>query len=67
MKSDKKMSPFEEKKCCFIKTTAIIHELRYELLPHSLHSPDLAPSDFFLFVDLKRMLAGKKFSTNLRN
>jgi hypothetical protein len=27
------------------------------------YSPDLAPSDFFLFADLKRMLAGKKFST----
>jgi hypothetical protein len=24
----------------------------------------MAPSDFFLFADLKRMLAGKKFSTN---
>jgi [histone H3]-lysine36 N-dimethyltransferase SETMAR len=47
-----------------IKTTAKLHELRWELLPHSPYSPDLAPSDFFLFADLKRMLAGKKFSTN---
>jgi [histone H3]-lysine36 N-dimethyltransferase SETMAR len=38
--------------------------LCYELLPHPPFSPDLAPSDFFLFADLKRMLAGKKFSTN---
>ncbi|XP_025162257.1 histone-lysine N-methyltransferase SETMAR-like [Harpegnathos saltator] len=37
---------------------------RYELLPHPPYSPDLAPSDFFLFADLKRMLAGKKFSTD---
>jgi [histone H3]-lysine36 N-dimethyltransferase SETMAR len=43
---------------------AMLHELGYELLPHSPFSPDLAPCDFFLFADLKKMLAGKKFSTN---
>jgi transposase len=47
-----------------IKLTAKLHELGSELLPHPPYSPDLAPSDFFLFADLKRMLAGKKFSTN---
>lgn len=47
-----------------IKTMAKFHELGYELLPHPPYSPDLAPSDFFLFADLKRMLAGKKFSSN---
>ena len=34
-----------------------MQELGFELLLH----PDLAPSDFFLFSDFKRMLAGKKF------
>jgi [histone H3]-lysine36 N-dimethyltransferase SETMAR len=47
-----------------IKKTAKWHELCYKLLPHPPFSPDLARSDFFLFADLKRMLAGKKFSTN---
>jgi [histone H3]-lysine36 N-dimethyltransferase SETMAR len=47
-----------------IKTTTKLHKLGYELLPHPPYSPDLTPSDFFLFADLKRMLAGKKFSTN---
>lgn len=47
-----------------ITTMAKLHELGYELLPHPPYSPDLAPSDFFLFADLKRMLAGKKFRTN---
>lgn len=47
-----------------IKTMAKFHELGYELLPHPPYSPDLAPSDYFLFADLKRMLAGKKFKTN---
>jgi histone-lysine N-methyltransferase SETMAR len=45
-------------------TMAKILELRYELLPHPPYSPDLAPSDFFLFPNLKKWLAGKRFSSN---
>jgi [histone H3]-lysine36 N-dimethyltransferase SETMAR len=66
----KKTAQFEEKKVLYrqdnalchksIKTTAKLHELCYELLPHPPYSPDLAPIDLFLFADLKRMLAGKK-------
>ena len=44
-----------------MKSMAKLQELGFELLPHPPYSPDLAPSDFFLFSDLKRMLAGKKF------
>ena len=47
-----------------IKTMAKLHELNSELLPHPPYSPDLAPSDYWLFADLKKMLAGKKFRTN---
>jgi len=47
-----------------MKTMAKLNELRFELLTHPPYSPDLAPSDFFLFSDLKRMLAGKKFKSN---
>lgn len=47
-----------------IKTMAKLHELNFELLPHPPYSPDLAPSDYWLFADLKKMLAGKKFRTN---
>lgn len=47
-----------------LKTMAKLHELGFELLPHPPYSPDLAPSDYFLFSDLKRMLAGKKFGSN---
>ena len=32
----------------------ILHELRFELLPYPPHSRDLAPSDYWLFVDLKK-------------
>ena len=34
------------------------------MLPHSPYSPDLAPSDFFLFVPLKDTLRGFKFNNN---
>ena len=27
----------------------------YELIPHPAYSPDLAPSDFFLFLNLKKI------------
>lgn len=45
-------------------STAKLVELRYELLPHPPYSPDLAPSDFFLFPNLKKWLGGKRFSSN---
>ena len=47
-----------------MKTMAKFNELGFELLPHPPYSPDLAPKDFFLFSDLKRMLVGKKFKSN---
>ena len=43
---------------------ANIQELSHELLPHPPYSSDLAPSNYFLFSDLKRMLAWKKFSSD---
>jgi [histone H3]-lysine36 N-dimethyltransferase SETMAR len=63
MTSRKKRPHFKKKEVLFhqdnalchksIKTMAKLHELGYELLPHPPYSPDLAPSDFFLFADLK--------------
>ena len=35
---------------------------RWELLPHPPYSPDLAPSDFFLFPKLKEHLKGFCFN-----
>ena len=34
---------------------------RYELIPHPAYSPDLAPSDFFLFPNLKNDIRGCHF------
>lgn len=39
-------------------------ELGFELLPHPPYSPDLAPSDYYLFANLKKMLAGKRYGSN---
>ncbi|EFN78775.1 Histone-lysine N-methyltransferase SETMAR, partial [Harpegnathos saltator] len=45
-------------------TTDKLKKLRYELVPHPPYSPDLAPSDYFLFPRLKQWLAGKRFYSN---
>ena len=36
----------------------------YELIPHPAYSPDLAPSDYFLFPNLKRDIRGRHFRSN---
>ena len=42
---------------------AKLFDLRYEILPHPPYSPNLAPSDYFLFPKMKNWLAGKRFSS----
>ena len=37
---------------------------RYELIPHPVYSPDLAPSDFFLFPNLKKDIRGLHFQSD---
>ena len=34
------------------------------MVPHPPYSPDLAPSDYYLFPNLKRWLCGKRFESN---
>ena len=36
----------------------------YELIPHRAYSPDLAPSDYFLFPNLKKDIRGRHFWSN---
>ena len=43
-----------------MKTMVKMNELHFELLPHPPYSPDLAPSDYCLFLDLQ----GKRFGSN---
>ena len=41
-----------------------LHTHGFESLVHLPYSPDLAPSDFHLFPNLKKELRGRKFSDN---
>ena len=36
----------------------------YKLIPHPAYSPDLAPSDYFLFPNLKKDIRGRHFRSN---
>jgi histone-lysine N-methyltransferase SETMAR len=46
------------------KTIQKIEELEgIELLPHSAFSPDLEPSDYYLFHSMAQFLRGKKFQS----
>jgi len=45
-------------------TVAPIQDLSFECLPHPLYSPDLAPSDFHVFGQLKEAMGGKSFRSN---
>ncbi|KZC14057.1 Histone-lysine N-methyltransferase SETMAR [Dufourea novaeangliae] len=47
-----------------VLTMAKFNELKYELLEHPAYSPDLAPSDYYLFPNLKKFLARKRFTSN---
>ena len=47
-----------------IAMMAKLFELHFELLLHPPYSPCLAPSDYWMFADLKRMLQGKIFGSN---
>lgn len=46
-------------------TTATIQQCGFELLQHPPYSPDLAPSDFILFRELKKSIRGRHFQSSL--
>ncbi|UYV74126.1 hypothetical protein LAZ67_11002194 [Cordylochernes scorpioides] len=46
------------------KTVSAIIKLDFEVLEHPAYSPDLAPSDYFLFGLLKKELKGKRFDSD---
>ena len=72
--SRKKQPNFKKKKMLFHDdnspshtsdiTQAKKHKLGFESLPHPPYSPDLAPSDYYLFLNLKRWLYGRRFESN---
>ena len=42
----------------------VVERNGYELIPHPACSPDLAPSDFFLFPNLKKDICGLHFRSD---
>jgi hypothetical protein len=40
-----------------------LEDLNFEVLKHQAYSPDLAPSDYYLFLNLEKDLKGRKFSS----
>lgn len=46
-----------------MKSKVKLNHVRFELLPHPPDSPDLSPSNFYLFADIKKMLQGKRFAS----
>jgi len=43
------------------QTQDLITSFRWEQMEHPPYSPDLSPSDFHLFLHLKKFLGGKRF------
>src|SRR5215471_12603495 len=46
------------------KSQAAIRQCEFQQLNHPPYSPDLAPSDYFLFRVMKKFLRGKRFSSD---
>ena len=43
---------------------ATIHDFKLELVPYPPYSPDLAPSDFHLFPQMKKVLTDRHFASD---
>lgn len=43
------------------QTMAVIRELKFTVLPHPPYFPDLAPSDYWLFGEMKKPLREKHY------
>ena len=48
----------------YLTTRQKLFELGWDVLPHPPYSPDLAPSDYFLFRSLQNSLNGKNFNND---
>ena len=49
---------------CKVAIDAVVRQNRYELILHPAYSPDLAPSNFFLFPNLKKDICGCHFRSD---
>lgn len=46
------------------RTSEKVNELGFEILPHPAYSPDLAPSDYYLFRSMAHFLRGRRFAND---
>ncbi|GBN74827.1 Histone-lysine N-methyltransferase SETMAR [Araneus ventricosus] len=46
------------------ETQELLDQFGWEIFYHPLYSPDLAPSDFHLFLKLKEFRGGKRFGSD---
>ena len=46
------------------RTNALMKPFNWEILDHPPYSPDLAPSNYYLFIKMKVWLATQSFHTN---
>jgi hypothetical protein len=46
------------------RTGQLLEQLQWEVFEHPPYSPDLAPSDFHIFLHLKRFLAAERLSSD---
>lgn len=45
-------------------TKSLLEKFGWDILPHPPYSPDLAPSDYHLFTNLKKHLGGKRLNSD---
>ena len=45
--------------------TDVLKELKWDVLPHPLYSPDIAPSDYHLFRSMAHALSEQRFKNNV--
>lgn len=63
----KKRVPFHQDNAGAYKSkffAAKVPDLRFQVRPHTPYSPNLAPSDYILFPNLKKRLTGEKTTSN---
>ena len=46
------------------QTVDKLNELGFDVLPHRPYSPDLSPSDYYLFHPMKNALRGKQYNNS---
>ncbi|XP_014483746.1 PREDICTED: uncharacterized protein LOC106746967 [Dinoponera quadriceps] len=57
-------TPENKQQSKHVLTMGELRDLRYDLLDNPPYSPDLAPSYFLLFPNLKKFVSGKRFASN---